>query len=148
MCCDEKSGPCQRCTFAKASPERSRNLEASRRHGREVRTRLVNDRIVSDKTFWNATFSRSLFKNCFSSALRKETKLSKSLKRPQRHRRQTLQPSLLLIDLEGGWVQISSGNGVAQDGAWLSVLSWGHTSPWPMHAAEPTSSAAGAWSNR
>src|ERR1700690_648488 len=57
--------------FAKTSPGRSTNLEASRRHGRQVRARLVNDRIVSDKTFWKATTSRSLFKNCFWSFLMK-----------------------------------------------------------------------------
>ena len=48
--------------FSEVLPGRSKSLESSRCHGREVLARLVNDRIVSDKTFWNATISRSLFK--------------------------------------------------------------------------------------
>lgn len=51
-----------RCTFAEASPGRSTNLEAPRCHGQEVRPRPAIDRIVSDKTFWNATISRNFFK--------------------------------------------------------------------------------------
>ena len=41
--------------FCEDLPGRSKNLEAPRCHGREVPTRLVIDRIVSDKTLWNAT---------------------------------------------------------------------------------------------
>jgi hypothetical protein len=39
--------------------------EATGSAGQEVRTRPVIDRIVSDKTFWNATFSRSFLKKIF-----------------------------------------------------------------------------------
>ena len=44
--------------FCEDLPGRSKNLEAPRCHGREVPTRLAIDRIVSDKTLWNATVAR------------------------------------------------------------------------------------------
>jgi hypothetical protein len=46
-------------------PGKEQKPEAPQRHGREVRARTVNDRIVSDKTFWNATVSRSFFQEFF-----------------------------------------------------------------------------------
>jgi hypothetical protein len=54
--------------------------------GKCVPGAYLNDRIVSDKTLWKATFSRSLFKKIFDEfRSRNEAKLSNCLKRPQLH---------------------------------------------------------------
>jgi hypothetical protein len=50
--------------------------------GKCVPGAYLNDRIVSDKTLWNATFSRSYLKKIFDEfRSRNGTKLSNSLKR-------------------------------------------------------------------
>jgi hypothetical protein len=51
--------------FCEDLPGRSKNLEAPRCHGREVPTRLAIDRIVSDKTLWNATVARGFLQKLF-----------------------------------------------------------------------------------
>jgi hypothetical protein len=52
--------------------------------GKCVPGAYLNDRIVSDKTLWNATFSRSLFEKIFDEfRIRNGTKLSNSLNRQQ-----------------------------------------------------------------
>jgi hypothetical protein len=66
--------------FGEGLPRKEQKLEASRCHGREAPTRLVIDRIVSDKTFWKATISLSFLKNFFELLLSKKTIPSNVLK--------------------------------------------------------------------
>jgi hypothetical protein len=99
-------------------------VEAPQCHGREVLTRLVIDRIVSDKTFWNATVSRSFFQKFFMKLRSaKKTTLSNHRKESQRLcsvRLLTLLPSMPLILAKPRRIQFFSGSSLAKDAAVLS----------------------------
>ena len=100
-------------------------MEAPRRHGREVRTRLVIDRIVSDKTFWNATFSRGFFQKIF-----REVSFHKANNAFKQFETiaalllavisDTALPSMLLIPAETRWIHFFSGRSLAERAAVLS----------------------------
>src|ERR1700688_3608095 len=100
-------------------PGRSKNLEAPRCYGREVPTRLVMDRIVSDKTLWNATVARGfLQKTLLRVAFPKQNNAFEQFETPAITRMSP--PSPLLIHTGLGGYHLFFGNYPRRDAAVLS----------------------------